>query len=246
MNNKTNFNVLLVSIILSLVLVIPIALYATHMGGGLSNKNEDWGDFGSFIGGIYGSLFSSLSLLVVITASVETYRSSKEQVNILKSDQHFNQFNLLLSHLRDKYPTAYQGNSPMLEPITSHYSIFQTRLAICVLTNYDDLISVEENLRQYANKYYLYENENLFEKEAKLFKCIIDLINISSQDLSQAFRIIFENTFDDIERLCLESYTRAHHPEAAPALDKWSSLSKIPEKCIKEAETNLRLNGSPK
>ena len=243
MKDKSNFNIWIIAVLISLALIVPIFLYATHMGGGLSHKNEDWGDFGSFIGGIYGSLFSSLSLIVVIFASIQTYRSNQAQVNILKNDQHFNQFNLLLTNLRKVYPREYTDGFVLAEPIRTHYSKFHTRLAISVLTDYDVTQTIEKNLQNYADNYYLVEHTELFEKESKLFVCIINLIKKSPKELSDAFKIMFENAFTDNERLCLDSYTRAHHPDTAPVLNQWPSLSSIPKNCIRDAAINLRING---
>lgn len=239
MNAKTLFFFLLISI----ALISPIVLYALHMGGGLSNKNEDWGDFGSFIGGIYGSFFSSLSLIVVVFAALETYRSNKEQIAISRNDQHYNQFNMLVSNLRSGFPQQYKNIHNEVRHIANHYRNFEIRLGISVLTLYDDNISLENNLRNYANQYYLHEHQQLFEKEARLFKCIINIIATTSHDLSQAFKIIFENTFTEAERLSLEYYTRAHHPDLKQELDKWESLSKIPDESISSARINLQLNG---
>lgn len=243
MKIKINSKTLIFSLLISLVLIIPIALYALHMGGTLSNKNEDWGDFGSFIGGIYGSFFSSLSLIVVVLAALETYRSNKEQIAISRNDQHYNQFNLLLSNLRTGFPNTYKYTPQETRSIENHYRLFEIRLGIAVCSVYDGNISLEENLRNYANKYYLAEKQQLFEKEARLFKCIINIIAITPHDLSQAFKIIFENTFTEEERLSLESYTRAHHPDLKQELDKWESLSNISDESISSARINLRLNG---
>ncbi|EMA4153739.1 hypothetical protein U3A91_004064, partial [Cronobacter sakazakii] len=205
--------------------------------------NEDWGDFGSFIGGIYGSFFSSLSLIVVVLAARETYRSNKEQIAISRNDQHYNQFNLLVSNLRAGFPQQYKHISNEVRPISNHYRNFEIRLGISFHTLYDENISLENNLRNYANQYYLHEYQQLFEKEARLFKCIVNIIATTSHDLSQAFKIIFENTFTEEERLSLESYTRAHHPDLKHELDKWESLSKISDESISNARINLRLNG---
>lgn len=243
MNTKSNGRIWVISILISLILVIPILLYATNIGGHLSNKNEDWGDFGSFIGGVYGSLFSSLSLIVVIFASIQTYRSNQEQVNLLKNDQHFNQFNLLTSNLRKVFPKEFKDDSGHEQKIEKHYYSFNLRLAIRITQNYDRTQTIEKNLQNLADNYYLNDNIELFEKEAKLFVCIINLIKKTPKEVSDAFKIMFENAFTNDERLCLESYTRAHHPDTAPVLNKWPSLSSIPKTAISHAETNLKLNG---
>ena len=241
MKKNINFNILLISILLSLALVIPIILYVTHMGGSLSHKNEDWGDFGSFIGGIYGSLFSSLSLLVVIAASIQTYKSNREQVNILKKDQHFNQFNTILKNLRDVYPKAFK-NSYRMFPIEEHYRDFLSDISLSVDADYNDIEGIRKELRRYASTYYHSNSTNLFEKEAKLFSYILKLIEQSTNDMSEAFKIIFENTFDNNERLCLESYIRAYYPDLAPILNEWPALSVIPEQCVTDARINISIN----
>lgn len=241
MKKHINFNILLVSILLSLALVIPIILYVTQMGGSLSHKNEDWGDFGSFIGGIYGSLFSSLSLLVVIAASIQTYKSNREQVNILKKDQHFNQFNTILKNLRDVYPQNYKGAYRMF-PIGEHYREFLIDISLSVDADYNDIECIRKELRRNASTYYHSNNTNLFEREAKLFSYILKLIEQSTNDMSEAFKIIFENTFDNNERLCLESYIRTYYPDLAPILNEWPSLSVIPEQCVTDARINISIN----
>jgi hypothetical protein len=243
MKIKINAKTLFFFLLISLVLILPIVLYALHMGGTLSNKNEDWGDFGSFIGGIYGSFFSSLSLIVVVLAALETYRSNKEQIAISRNDQHYNQFNLLISNLRSGFPQHFKYGPNDVRNIGNHYHNFAVRLGISVIASYDENLSLEQNLRNNANQYYLEQYQFLFEREARLFKCIINIIAITSHDLSQAFKIIFENTFTEEERLSLESYTRAYHQDLKSELDKWESLSKIPEEAISNARTNLRLNG---
>ncbi|WP_336293434.1 hypothetical protein [Cronobacter dublinensis] len=238
---KINFNILLVSIPICLALVIPIILYVTHMGGSLSHKNEDWGDFGSFIGGIYGSLFSSLSLLVVIAASIQTYKSNREQVNILKKDQHFNQFNTILKNLRNVYPQTYKSSYRTLA-IGEHYHDFLSYISLSADADYNDIEGIKKELRRHASAYYQSSRNNVFEREAKLFSYILRLIEQSTNDMSEAFKIIFENTFNNNERLCLESYIRAYYPDLAHILNEWPSLSVIPDQCVVDARINISIN----
>ncbi|WP_318392731.1 hypothetical protein [Enterobacter sp.] len=243
MTNKAKLMFLSLLIFIFIAILFPLILYVINMPGGLSHKNEDWGDFGSFVGGIYGSFFSSLSLMVVSIAALETYRSNKEQMLILRNDQSFNQFNILLSNLRASFPTRYDYSENETRVIADHYSSFRLRLGISVVAHYDDQKTVEQNLIDYASVYYLQHSQLLFDKPAKLFTCIIDVIRKAPNDLSNAFKIIFENNFNEYERLCLEYYTRAYHPGTISFLDNWSSLSQIPSDSIRTAEQNLRLNG---
>lgn len=245
MKNNEDKKILLACTAFSILLVLPIFLYALHMGGGLSDKNEDWGDFCSFIGGVYGSFFSSLSLIIVIWAALESKKSSNEQVNILKNDQHFSQFNLLLTHLKDNFITSFYDSQNQLMDISRHYDWLKINLSVNVTWSYDNKISLIENIKNNASTSYIEDNSYIFDKEAKLFKCILELIDMTPKNIGDAFKVIFESTFDDKQRLSLELYTRARHPEVEHTLNEWPTLSKIPEQCIKDAQENLRANNIP-
>ncbi|MGN2614732.1 putative phage abortive infection protein [Aliivibrio fischeri] len=50
--------------------IIILALYFTHFSGELSNKQEDWGTFGDFIGGSLNPLLSFLGLIALLLTIV--------------------------------------------------------------------------------------------------------------------------------------------------------------------------------
>ncbi|QIX78380.1 hypothetical protein [Serratia marcescens] len=236
--------ILILAIVSITILAKPILLYREQMDSTLSLKNSDWGDFGSFIGGVYGSLLSSITLLVIIITSYITNSINNEQVRLLRNEQHFSNFSKLLEHLKHNYIKFY-NSSDGVSNIHNFYKRFEGWLAISVISiDYDEELTIGENLFNNATKRFS-ENEqykDLLLKEAKLFKCIIGVIESSPSELSDAMKVIFETTFSEAERFSLSTYTYAHYPETRAFLKSWVSLAIVPPQSVVQAKHHLKLN----
>ncbi|MDS0979494.1 hypothetical protein OSC12_24940 [Citrobacter portucalensis] len=230
-------------IVTLMLLLTPIYMYKTHMDSSLSLKNSDWGDFGSFIGGVYGSIASSITLLVVLWSSYKTNKTSSEQLTILRNERAFNEFSDILNHLKINYTKTY-NNYDGLNTIESLYKHLEVWLGISVITYYNNTITIEKNLKNNAVLKFKegYDKDALL-KETKLFVVILNIIEKAPKDISDAMKVIFENTFSNDVRFSLEHSTRAHHPNVDSILNNWPSLSDVPKKAIDNALTNLKLNG---
>lgn len=213
------------------------------MDSSLSLKNSDWGDFGSFVGGVYGSIISSITLLVVLWSSYKTNKASNEQLVILRNERIFNEFSDVLNHLKNNYTKFYKNlnGSNSIDALYRHIEIW---LAISVITYYDKNLSIKTNLKNNAVLKFQegYDKDALL-KEAKLFIVILHIIEKAPNDISDAMKVIFENTFSDEARFSLEHFTRAHHPNVEGILNNWPSLSDVPKAAVENAFTNLKLNG---
>ncbi|EPT6990266.1 hypothetical protein ACVR2S_002597 [Cronobacter turicensis] len=231
------------SIFVIILLITPISMYATHMDSSLSLKNSDWGDFGSFFGGVYGSIISSITLLVVLWSSYKTNKASNEQLAILRNERIFNEFSEVLNHFKNNYTKFYNNHngSNSIDDLYRHIEIW---LGISVVNHYDKNLSIERNLKNNAVLKFQegYDKDALL-KEAKLFVIILHIIEKAPNDISDAMKVIFENTFPDEARFSLEHFTRAHHPNVEGILNNWPSLSDVPKAAIENALTNLKLNG---
>lgn len=78
MNRKIFIFMLSISILIG---GVPFYVYHKYYKGAFSITNQDWGNFGSFIGGTTGALLSTLSLLVLIYTLHITIKNSKEQLS---------------------------------------------------------------------------------------------------------------------------------------------------------------------
>lgn len=238
-------SIVIFTIAILFLLAKPILLYREYMDSSFSLKNSDWGAFGSFIGGTYGSLLSSITLLVIIITSYKTNTINNKQLTLLRNEQHFSNFSNLLEHLKKNYITTYNGISGRND-IRNFYHRLEVWLSISIMQkeNYDSNLAIEENLINSAVERFSdnVEEKDLFLKEAKLFKCIIDVIKNSPSELADAMKVIFEHTFSETERFSLSTYTYAHFPETRAFLKSWQSLTIVPPACLVQAKINLELN----
>ncbi|MFJ5399267.1 hypothetical protein [Pectobacterium sp. CHL-2024] len=98
-NNLTNKKTIISIVSALVILAVPIILYVLNMSGEFSQKNDDWGYFGSYIGGVYSVILSFLSLIAILYFNYESRKINKEQMSILSSEQFTREFTLLLREL---------------------------------------------------------------------------------------------------------------------------------------------------
>lgn len=83
--------VLIVSILIILFTIAPIAIYLLKFNGNISNSQSTWGAFGDYFGGIIGTLFN---LIAVIFSLVSIYITLKIATRIHENEQKFNTENI--------------------------------------------------------------------------------------------------------------------------------------------------------
>jgi hypothetical protein len=94
-------------IISCLLLILPILFYIYGIGGHhLSHDNSDWGDFGSYFGGIASPILSFVSIVFIYKTIVQTDINHSKQLEIaLKQDRRSK-----LLHLLDSYNNFLNAN----------------------------------------------------------------------------------------------------------------------------------------
>lgn len=175
----------------------------------LSKKNEVWGDFGSFISGVYGSIFSFLSLIAVLISLYLTQKNNAEQISILRNEQYTNEFLILLDTLKklivDKiYSVPYGpqtfGNFSGL--VYSHISnmIYEDQ---GMTKNDIDIYALD-----FANRVLKTRGSKNLENEAPLMSEIIQKINIANESQSLVYKAILKSQLsnDIIFLLCAQLY----------------------------------------
>lgn len=207
-NDISNVKVLIFSISITAILTAPILFYAFNLGGHISHKNEDWGDFGSFIGGMYGSLFSFLSLIAVLYSLQLSQKNNHEQIKLIRSEQSTNEFILLLNTLNSfmtgkAYPTPFGGENDE-ENFTEHvFNISASNMS-------SDKSINKTNYHSYALNYCAETLRKRFkkslQKEAPLFSEIIVRIKMANDTQAEAYKAIIKSYFsnDIIFLLCAQ------------------------------------------
>lgn len=68
---------------------VAIYVYRLKFGGGLSAEAANWSTFGSYVGGVFGPLFSFLTLLAVLkTVYLQRELLSNQVKEFVKLDDH--------------------------------------------------------------------------------------------------------------------------------------------------------------
>jgi hypothetical protein len=105
---KNKFQKVLLIIISFICIISPFILYINHFGVTLSSNNSDWGNYGSFISGIYTPIISILTILILFKQLEQQNVFNKYEIDnksIQKSsDNILHHSNLLLSIIDNKSP----------------------------------------------------------------------------------------------------------------------------------------------
>lgn len=83
-----------------LVLLFFIAIYLVKFHNGLSSDSEDWGDFGSYIGGISSLIFSGAAIYASYKVSIYNYNISMVDKYMYLIFQEMNEVEQLLTELK--------------------------------------------------------------------------------------------------------------------------------------------------
>lgn len=212
----------------------------------LSTKNEDWGYFGSFISGMYGSIFSFLSLIAVLASlyltqrnNLLTQKNNIEQISILKMEQYTNEFLVLLDILKK---TLSEKEYAVLHT-DKKFDHFAPQIYFLVGVSMQQNRSINnDNIDEHALSYTLEAlqkiDKNIFEKEYPLMSEIILRIKLASETQSMAYLAILKSQLsnDVIFMLCAFMYNRGRYKNR---IDSTPGLFVTPEGLKKEALRQL-------
>ena len=88
-------------IIVLLSIATSLGLYIQHFGVTLSHEHTIWAEFGSYFGGVPGSLFSLGSIIFLWLTIKENKRSSDEQLKAIHEGNFEARFNFGISNVRE-------------------------------------------------------------------------------------------------------------------------------------------------
>ncbi|EOW6671096.1 hypothetical protein ACOZZ3_001863 [Cronobacter dublinensis] len=205
-----NFTKLILLLSLVLLIVLPLFMYRYQFNPdlkpdwfpvfkNLSTINSDWGDFGSFLSGLYSSIFSFLSLLAVLYSLHTTQKFNIKQTELLRSEQFTNEFILLLDNLTKllsgkEYPIRAMGVSNSYEDFKINiYKNCATNVREHLFVNFDNawLFGMSELGRHLETKH-----PKLFEKELSIYSAIILRITQAEDIQANAYKAILLANID--------------------------------------------------
>lgn len=169
--------------------------------GSLSYKNDDWGSFGSFLSGTSGAIFSFFGTLAVVWTLIEAHKSNEKQINMLRSEQTFSQFNELLKILTDmldnkKYPRIFDEDTDFNKFKNYAYAMIGVNFNTYMISNpnekkpekYKDFAFIATFHDMVIKQY----SKDLFKKEAAIYSVLLDRILNSDESTKEALTAVLD------------------------------------------------------
>lgn len=246
---KKNFIILSLTIF---ILLLPVIGYIASVNKieiltniikllNLSTKNEDWGSFGSFISGMYGSIFSFLSLVAVLASLYFTQKNNREQVSILKTEQYTSEFLVLLDTLKKSLSEKKYDVLNIDKSFDSFAPQIYFLVGIAMQENYSiDETNIDKYALSYTSGALQKREKDVFEREYPLMSEIILRIKIANETQSMTYLAILKSQLsnDVIFMLCAFMYNRGRDRNR---IDRTPGLFVTPEGLKKEALKQLAL-----
>lgn len=195
-----------VPLILYLFQFSPNLILPDYLSERLSFKNDDWGSFGSFLSGTSGAIFSFFGTLAVIWTLIETHKSNEKQINMIRSEQTFSQFNELLKVLVEMlnnkiYPTHYGA----LLDLERWKDYAYSRIAYKMNVYLNDNPQGREVDGTYAFSFYsVFHDEVMeeietpvFKKESAIYTVLLDKIMNSDNSTKEALIAVLDAKLDE-------------------------------------------------
>lgn len=211
---------LIVSIIIAL---IPIVLYFSIFNNSLSHDNQVWGAFGSFIGGVYSSIFGVASAIVLIVTLYEMRIFNRKQTEYQNREKTLDDIKMLCNLLGK----SLNNNTFITPNRTRSFEIITSQLAGHLRVNRP---SDEEDIWNKAiNEFgYIF---GVFEEEVPIIKEIFYRLEfIIDPDLKDIAKLLIKSELPSLERFWIECYIRSYHSYAKSIFSNWSDFSQVPTK----------------
>lgn len=196
--------------------LMPLILYLIHfspdwnlpsyLSQNLSYKSNDWANFGSFMSGTSGAIFSFFGTLAVVWTLIVTHKASEKQIAMIRTEQTFSQFNelvkLLTSMLEEKkYPTRshikvnfHQFKKEAYSSISLSFNRFLLRQPHMRNENsYNNFELLSTFCKEYIEKI----EKDLFFKESHVYSVILDKIIQSDDAITEALIVILSSRLNE-------------------------------------------------
>ncbi|WP_375548880.1 hypothetical protein ABWI01_00240 [Oceanicaulis alexandrii] len=160
-----------------------IALYIAKFNGNLSSQNNDWGDFGSFVGGVFGTSVAICALLSVIYGLIVQSIEFKSLRNQISQQRNKDQLRDMTSGLFSSFEsiflekTTHGNGNKTKETLTSYRALHQHSHMLVLNIKGKDNESVKE----------------IIEKNKETFNWTVENLGHLSSQLTQILLYIDEN-----------------------------------------------------
>ncbi len=218
---------ILIAVII-LCALIPLVIYFIKFDSTLSPNPQDWGAFGSYIGGVYSTLFGFLSVLILVITFQEMRNANKQEREnferqIANSDADRNlrdiiQLTEMIHKLIDVNPTIDDKKRLPLDLSRMMEGLCRKRQ----VTEQQELYEAAVDLMRGQRSRFSSEVHVL----AQLAKKVASITN---EDQEETAKAIVKGLISESYRFWLYCYASAWNLEAKHYLRRWPDFDTIPE-----------------
>lgn len=218
------FKILLVIIIFFTILgsiLYPCYLYwdIFHLHG-LSEKNQDWSNFGSFIGGVYSAAFGLVSTLILCATLYVTLNYNKKQLAQLKGDSvknllvhHINSLNEKLNSRQNKYFSPNNLNTLIVNE-SQYLTALKKRLEISIAVDQQNIQDWRFNPIKTTEKIVKETSISYPEEMASILNILSIIHNIKETELRKECVSLFSSLTNRNRTYWLVSYAFFNNEQA--------------------------------
>lgn len=194
---------------------IPAYLYFRTFNGNLSSNPEAWSVFGTFIGGVYGPMFTLASVLVLVATLVSI---NNFNVKTLKENEKANSLSQIIKLI--EIMNIALDNNKFLANDRSHtfgwfYDAVVERCALEHPTNEEEILDIAEHRFKDTDIV-------LFHDEMAIFnEILIRINNAHDEELKESAMAAFRAMIRNDERFWLQCFTSRFHKDKYLMIKVW-------------------------
>lgn len=211
------------SFVLALILLTPLFLYFFKFHNGLSSNETSWATFGTFIGGVYGPLFTFASVIVLVATLLEINESNRKNFEFSQNKNIINEIieltKILDISLKNNIIFCTEGR---LKNINWLNSIIKSRFAASPPSDEQEIW--DASIDKFVNN----EIELFSDQIHILREILIRIHNIEDSDLKESAQSIFKSMIPNYERFWLECFIHRFHKDIKLLIALWPSFSVLP------------------
>lgn len=212
-----------ISIIVVLLSILacsmPLILYGLTFKDFPSENSTDWASFGTYIGGIYGPIFTLLSVIVLVLTVIEINQSNNINNERLRASETISQIieltNILNSSI-DKNPLFHDRNH------TFNWLGDAVKMHFKEQAPHQEDVIWKCSIRRFKDIEFLRDQVDIVKE------IFIRIDDIETTELRNRAESIFKAMIPNDERFWLECFIRRFHKHLTPLIDEWKPFSVIP------------------
>ncbi|EOC1330935.1 hypothetical protein ACM92K_000738 [Cronobacter turicensis] len=227
---KKIFAAIIVLLTLTFIVTPSYLYWDTFHQYGISSKNQDWSNFGSFFGGFYSAAFGLISIFILCSTLYLTLDYNKKQLTQLKSDSiknllvhHINSLNEKMNNRQNIfYSPANQRDLHLSENqyIDSLQNRFKTHIAVDQQNIPDWRFNPIKTTLDV-----LKDTKISYPEEITVILNILGIINeIKDEELRNEAINLFSSLTYRNRTYWLVSYAYFNNDEAKKCIDKYTKL----------------------